>query len=207
MGLVSLFMVGNAIHIAAAHERFTAVPMVEIDRQIRIALSKEPPEGTTVAFQNLSANLLLPGVTSYGSLLPSAFGNFVAEDVVRERIFLYCKFLGFDEKQFMEFMSQSPFFQNLNSYSDKIITMGPTNIEKGLGWWLLNHKLRLDSNSIDDYYNQLKSDYIKFNVHEALQRIPVSTVVLSGAVPEVLQSYKRQVVGDYIVVRLTEKYK
>lgn len=203
VALISVYMTGSAVHTANAHERFTALAMPVIVKQIDIIKELDLPPHSIVVFQDLAANLLAPAITHYSGLLPSTFGNFVSEKDIRERILLYAKLMGYSEQRFKTFMAPDMFFQNFNSYDKKHKVVDSDQMKHGLGWWLLNHKLRLDPVELDHYMEKLSAEYCSLNIVEELQRIPVAAIVLSGPVPEPLIGFDKQVVGDFTVIRFS----
>jgi hypothetical protein len=156
-----------------------------------------------VVFQDLAANLLAPAVTGYSSLLPSAFGNFVPETDINRRILFYAKLMGYSEERLQKFMAPNEFFQNFNSYDNKNKMVDRSQLEHGLGWWLLNHKLRLDRSELKLYMESLVTEYRALNIREELQRIPVAAVVFSGPIPTSLTGFDKQVVENFTVIRFS----
>lgn len=200
IALLSLFITSNNIHVFRMHERHVAPAMSEVERQLRAAHAVPGAPGSIVAYESLAANLVAPAVTNQAGLLVSAFGNFVDETLILERILLYAKLFGWSEERLLAFMEPHEPFARLSSYRNKQVIVTAEAMQRGLGYWLLNHRKIMTSDELAQYRAALRRAYGGASIEALLARHPVSVIVVRGAPRGPLGKFRRRAVGEYTLV-------
>ena len=115
---------------------------------------------------------------------------------VIERFALYAKIIGWDEDEFLLFMSPS----NL-TYSTKKLMLNSRSAVPGLGYWLtFNNKIMKDV-EIDKLILKLKDIYKKINVNKMLKEYNVKKIVVNKN-SVFAKRHKGKVIGEYKIIKL-----
>ncbi len=202
--LLSAYIVLTDVHIFRRHEKAVPSAMREVMAQIDAVERSDVSAAGLVAYESIAANLLSPAITARATLLPSAFGNFIDEDAILDRIVLYAKLFGWDERRLTDFLRPTARFDALNSYENKDVVVTDGMMANGLGYWLLNHKKRLTAEELDELVRKARELHGSATLDELLRRNPVEAVLVRGSVPDALAGFRRQEAGRYTLIHLSE---
>ena len=177
IGLVGAFMLGNGVQVFIQHEALTAPRMAAHDAQIDLAASQIDNPGTALVFEDITPNLLAPGLSGYTSLLAGTFGNFVENDRILERLVLYARLCGWTTEQFVAFLTPAAPFAELSSYNAAGKVMDDQQYSTGLGYYLLNHRKQLTSEELSAFLARIAGVYDTADIPELLRRNPVGGIL------------------------------
>lgn len=200
MAMLSLYIFMNGVYVFRMHERFTAPQMQGFQRELDAIRRARVGQGSVVVYEDLVSNLVGPAVTGNTTLLVSAFGNFVEDGLILDRICLYSKLLGWSEERFLMFMEPDEKFMNLASYKGKDFLMGRDMMESGLGYWLANHRKRMSGEESRKYRERILRLYRESSLVELLGRNPVGVVLVRNPDRDSLKGFRQSKIGDYTLV-------
>jgi hypothetical protein len=183
IGLLSVFIIASSIHRYHQHERRAAEPMEAIQSQALAADAAADTPGSIVACESVAANLLVPATTEHAGLLVSAFGNFVDESLILERLVLYGKLFDWSEEEFLAFMLPHEPFVGLSSYGERVPAITQEMLHRGLGFWLLHHRTVMTADEREQYRAELLRAWRQWSREELLERHPVQAVVPAETAP------------------------
>ena len=167
--LLSAIEVMGAIKQFNMHQNYVASPMEKISEDFSV-ISQNTDFGMVVLDEPV-ANLLVPTVLQRPSLLIPSYGNFVPEEEIRSRMILYAKLIGWDRQQFIDFMEPS------SKKRRDIEVINSQIVDRGLGWWILYHDLRLEPKELSAWMNNIGKEFEDYDVDAGIKRFNVKSVL------------------------------
>lgn len=152
--LVGLGLFAGSLKRINHHNEFVESEMQVVEHEVNIA--KELALNGLVAFDRLETNLLAPALMQSGSVLISSFGNYVGDDLVKERIVLFAKLKGWELEQLRSFVSRSGAFNQIKGGLSSQEYLRSDIYQQGLGYWLVNHKRVLSDQEYKDYIEEIE---------------------------------------------------
>lgn len=198
MIFISFVIVMGGLHNYKNHQINVSQQMKETSVQLK-TLKNSIKRNTTVALENIEANLLIPSLYQNTSLLSSSFINFIPDDLILERLILYAKIYNWDKEKFLNFMLPSKEFANLNSYIDSNITIDRKTFPNGLGYWLYNFNKKLDTETLKSYKDMLSLRFDQADIFKLLSKHKVSTVVSQKLLPLDVPGTTVSKIGGYYI--------
>jgi hypothetical protein len=201
--LISAILMLAHMKVYENHNSNVAPAMRKVESQLKISKELPGEKGSIVAYESIAANLLVPSVGASPSLLSSAFGNYVDEQGILERIVLYAKIFNWTEMRFMDFMMPSGDFSSMGSLTPSTL-IDDNTMNSGLGYWLMNHEKYMEGKSLEQYRAMLEDAYSTMEIEGLLIKHNVRSIVATNQLESVPASFRlnRSIDGLSLFARL-----
>lgn len=181
---ISLFIVFSSLRYSAHHESVIAPRMEAVKRNYDELISFAEGRGGMIVSEDIPVNLLIPVVSKRETILVNGFCNYTSGDEILNRLVLFAHIFDWDKQQFLDFMMPSDEFERSNTDNDFVLS--DSILQKGFGYWLLNHRRQMDAKDIHEYSETILNTYEKFDLQENIKKYRVGVVQTAGAVNSLL---------------------
>ena len=195
------FLLLTAFSVSSSEKSFQyfksdVVPAYKEFNKTMSLLSEDVSPGEVLIGPDNITNISLMYLGDYKTLWTNKLISTDNVNEVIERFALYAKIIGWDEDEFLLFMSPS----NL-TYSTKKLMLNSRSAVPGLGYWLtFNNKIMKDV-EIDKLILKLKDIYKKINVNKMLKEYNVKKIVVNKN-SVFAKRHKGKVIGEYKIIKL-----
>ncbi len=185
--LISGIEILGGIRYFHHHEQNITKHMKVTENEIEIIKNANFKKGI-VAIENVPSNFLIPLFSKHSSLLVSKYGNYIQKEEILNRLILFAKLFHWDENRFINFMTLSNNLNLINKKNQNIIKK--SDIENGLGYWLLNHNREMDTLEAERYKTFIVNEFRKHKLPQLIEKFDIKATLSNtpmdfGSLPNV----------------------
>jgi len=179
--ILTLLVLSNASKTMEESEKYASI--MAKDREVLALLTKDAKPKDLLVSNRMAVNLMLPVKGKFETLWVNRFTNRISEDNAIERLILFSKLVGWNQKQFLRFML--PTLENPLAMGRKVYLPAETP-PPALGYWLVKHKQKMSKSNLDLFQSKLMVKYSSFKVLETIKKLRVRKVLTRKILPHEL---------------------
>lgn len=182
--LISFFSIFSSMKYVRHYEREVVPRMAEVDRNLDELISVIKGNEGVVVSEDIPVNLLIPVLTKKETLLVNAFSNYISSEEILNRLILFAHILNWDRKQLLDFMMPSDEYKKIDTDNNFIFSNNILN--KGFGYWLLNHRKLMDTKELQEYRKMILIAFENFDFEMNIKKYKIKAIHASGKVNPLL---------------------